>query len=704
MALLLATCTCAAYATWHQGGIIARGSRSAASTSSLPLVTLRLPVKLGVIRMLEQEDEGSSSGSSSSSSSSSSDGGVAVAVVESGSSRNSKQEETTASEDWSGFLLRERYTKLRDIALTISVRRTIDEAELALKLADDFNSDPSILQDIDFKSLIRRVERDLAGNNAEVAASKLMDASELKTLEQRQRKALDALQRVQPEILAQTAEGAVETAVPKIRRVISKARELPLTIELPAAIAPEGALNFSLALNESKNVAASVKEVWQRLNGADVERDLELVSLQRETKALLALRAEVRCVLADADGCGRMGCGVGWDARDTACECVRQLSTRAALSRPPSFARPTSSRARPGHLRALLRAPPSALAAPPHHASAPSFLSLPLSLPPSRHWGFSCCRRCCASQATKLRSGIRLVQRQKELKSAYLVRFGESADLLGETLRADSSIAKLETELSLKAALLEMERIYITLESELSVTSTLVDQLLQAVERYGGMESSLRGMVGMVQKEMHANVNSTELEVLERDISLLLLQLGLTAADSTTEAFSWSRTREQISVNLNKAGEGLAFYVRGTQLVGQDLQLVVSMLSRAVVQGYTLRAREVKLLRRIGKDLLTIIPFIIILIIPLSPLGHVLVFSFIQRFFPDFFPSQFTESRQNIMSMYSSITAPSEEPWGPEFGLAAVSVAQSQQLQDEQQRAAEAEVEGAAAEGADKEA
>ena len=185
----------------------------------------------------------------------------------------------------------ERHTKLRDIALTISVRRTIDEAELALKLADDFNSDPSILQDIDFKSLIRRVERDLAGNNAEVAASKLMDASELKTLEQRQRKALDALQRVQPEILAQTAEGAVETAVPKIRRVISKARELPLTIELPAAIAPEGALNFSLALNESKNVAASVKEVWQRLNGADVERDLELVSLQRETKL------SSRCVL-----------------------------------------------------------------------------------------------------------------------------------------------------------------------------------------------------------------------------------------------------------------------------------------------------------------------------------------------------------------------------------------------------------------------
>ena len=70
-----------------------------------------------------------------------------------------------------------------------------------------------------------------------------------------------------------------------------------------------------------------------------------------------------------------------------------------------------------------------------------------------------------APQATKLRAGIRLVQRQKELKSAWLIRFGTSAELLRETMRADVSIAKLQKELGLKAALLEMERIYLTLES-----------------------------------------------------------------------------------------------------------------------------------------------------------------------------------------------------------------------------------------------
>jgi hypothetical protein len=51
---------------------------------------------------------------------------------------------------------------------------------------------------------------------------------------------------------------------------------------------------------------------------------------------------------------------------------------------------------------------------------------------------------------------------------------------------------------------------------------------------------------------------------------------------------------------------------------------------------------------------LTFIPFVIILLIPLSPVGHVLVFGAIQRFFPDFFPSCFTEQRQNLLQLYQN--------------------------------------------------
>ena len=207
-----------------------------------------------------------------------------------------------------------------------------------------------------------------------------------------------------------------------------------------------------------------------------------------------------------------------------------------------------------------------------------------------------------------------------------------------------------------QSALLEMERIYITLESELSLTSSLVDQLLQAVVRYGELETVLHEMVSRVQRDCHGQVDERQLHLLERDIGALVLQLGL-ADSSAQESFSWKRTQEAVMVNAKKARDGVEFYSRGVQLFGQDVQLLVNMLGRAVLQGYTLQPREVKLLRRIAKDTFTLIPFIVILLIPLSPLGHVLVFSFIQRFFPDFYPSQFTESRQNIMSMYSSITS-----------------------------------------------
>jgi len=92
------------------------------------------------------------------------------------------------------------------------------------------------------------------------------------------------------------------------------------------------------------------------------------------------------------------------------------------------------------------------------------------------------------------------------------------------------------------------------------------------------------------------------------------------------------------------------------------VQLFGSMLARATLQGYTLRPQETKILRRIAKDLVTVVPAVVILLIPLTPLGHVLVFSFIQRFFPDFYPSQFTEERQNLMTMYSSLTERRELP------------------------------------------
>ncbi len=62
---------------------------------------------------------------------------------------------------------------------------------------------------------------------------------------------------------------------------------------------------------------------------------------------------------------------------------------------------------------------------------------------------------------------------------------------------------------------------------------------------------------------------------------------------------------------------------------------------------------QVMALRRTARDVLTFIPFAVILIAPLTPVGHVLIFSFLQKYFPGFFPSQFTTRRQELMTRCS---------------------------------------------------
>jgi len=456
--------------------------------------------------------------------------------------------ETEEPEQWVALAMRERYPILRDISASIRAKRTIEEAELALKIEEDFRVDPSLFADIDFAALLDNIAVDRSPQSVERLETVLTE-DELADLQTRWKEASTALEALLPIYSNQSLSAEVGSKlVPKVKRVIKKAREIPLTVELPSPSTVDD-IDVGAVLQESKNVVVGLRNVWQRINGRGVDT-AELFALQKEAKALLQLRAE----------------------------------------------------------------------------------------------------------ATKLRAGIRLVQRQKELKASFLVR-SDGNNFLEQTLMADVSIARLEKELSCKVAFLELERIFITLESELRASSSLVDQLLSVVEKYGAMEASLRSCVQLVTDGRHASIDMQVLSTLEADIADVLLQLGLQQPEQ--EPFSWARTREAAAVNVDKAWRGVQFYGRGTQLIGQDVQLAASMLVRAVLQGYTLRSREVRLLRRILKDLVTLVPFIVILIIPLSPLGHVLVFSFIQRFFPDFFPSAFTESRQELMSMYSSITSPS---------------------------------------------
>lgn len=109
------------------------------------------------------------------------------------------------------------------------------------------------------------------------------------------------------------------------------------------------------------------------------------------------------------------------------------------------------------------------------------------------------------------------------------------------------------------------------------------------------------------------------------------------------------------------------FYIGGTRLLWRDLRHAASLIWRCFAEGYTLTSRQGRTLRRLIKDLAMLFPVLVILVIPLSPMGHVMVFSFIQRFFPDFFPSPYTQRRQNATRVFEQIADDQSEAFKPDL-------------------------------------
>ena len=78
---------------------------------------------------------------------------------------------------------------------------------------------------------------------------------------------------------------------------------------------------------------------------------------------------------------------------------------------------------------------------------------------------------------------------------------------------------------------------------------------------------------------------------------------------------------------------------------------------RQVIKGGGLQSKDWGLVKRVTLDVIALVPYTIIMIVPLSPPGHVFAFSLMKRCFPNAVPSPFTAERQDIYEIYSRIAS-----------------------------------------------
>ncbi len=234
--------------------------------------------------------------------------------------------------------------------------------------------------------------------------------------------------------------------------------------------------------------------------------------------------------------------------------------------------------------------------------------------------------------------------------------------LAREIRELDAAVRDARAVLAVRTLQLEAERIYAALEEEATeVTDAGAArdaELAVLVAEFGVLDAALADRARLVGRGEAALVADDELDVLVRDIADLKTRLGISEDGGAGKDLSLGMLAEKCARSVRETGakvtDGAEFLSRGVRLLGEDVTGSLSLVSRTL-SGSTLKPREVQALRRTSRDLLTFIPFIIILIVPITPVGHVLVFSFLQRYFPGFFPSQFSSRRQELFRRFEGL-------------------------------------------------
>eukprot|EP00803_Ostreobium_quekettii_P011549 evm.model.scf_418.7 EVM.evm.TU.scf_418.7 scf_418:40146-45032(+) len=254
--------------------------------------------------------------------------------------------------------------------------------------------------------------------------------------------------------------------------------------------------------------------------------------------------------------------------------------------------------------------------------------------------------------------------RESKLRSAGLQ---ERTQLAFQLRMMDDQVLQLTRMLAVKSLQLQMEYVYASLEEEAldyveedKGSGVLGGQAATAalsvlVVEFSLLDERLAQVVETLAKTPNAPVREDNLQGLVEDVMDLCGLLGISVeAVLGSSRLSWQKVGLQVQGAAAKVEEGLKFFARGARLLGSDLASSGLLFSRAAL-GSTLKPREVAELRRTARDILTLVPFGIILIAPLTPVGHVLVFGFLQRYFPGIFPSQFTSRRQDLITRYDAL-------------------------------------------------
>uniref|UniRef100_A0A804LSJ7 LETM1-like protein n=1 Tax=Zea mays TaxID=4577 RepID=A0A804LSJ7_MAIZE len=130
-----------------------------------------------------------------------------------------------------------------------------------------------------------------------------------------------------------------------------------------------------------------------------------------------------------------------------------------------------------------------------------------------------------------------------------------------------------------------------------------------------------------------------------------------TTAPSPGSSVSSRQTTKKenvITKSVEKVKETTTTVLQGTQLLAIDTGAAMGLLKRALI-GDELTQKEKQALQRTLTDLASVVPIGILMLLPLTAVGHAAILAFIQRYVPSMIPSTYAPGRLDLLRQIEKV-------------------------------------------------
>ncbi|KAK7268044.1 hypothetical protein RIF29_20728 [Crotalaria pallida] len=174
-----------------------------------------------------------------------------------------------------------------------------------------------------------------------------------------------------------------------------------------------------------------------------------------------------------------------------------------------------------------------------------------------------------------------------------------------------------------------------------------VEQESSEINRFEYLRNELIELEKRVQKSAYQSENNEELVVVDRGSHY-------DAADGAVLMIRGQKKENIIEKSLDKLKETGTDVWQGTQLLAIDVAAATGLLRRALI-GDELTEKEKKTLKRTLTDMASVVPIGILMLIPVTAVGHAAMLAAIQRYVPSLIPSTYARERLDLLRQLEKV-------------------------------------------------